>query len=131
MRWKVFLAVVAARAVALLFGCAGAGTRGGPGVARDRDPVPDVAGMTVPEAHLRLAGAGYGCAVVAEKDGGAGRRVVTAQRERPGSYDPHGDLVRLTVSKPYPGDARYPRDPDERLLPPNCADLRTGHGHVR
>lgn len=126
---KVLLVVAAAGAVALLLALAGA--TGGFGTAPERGPVPGVVGMTVPEAHLELGRAGYGCAVVAEGDGGSEQRLVAAQRERPGSYHPRGNLVRITVSEPYPEDARYPRDPRAGLLPPNCIDLRGGHGRTR
>ena len=121
--------VVAAGAVVLCLALARVDEYGGFGVARRPAPVPDVVGMTVAEAHLALGRRGYGCAVVAEGDDrGAGPRMVMAQEEEPGSEDPPGQIVRLTVSKPYPRDARFPRDPREGLLPPNCVDARGGYG---
>ncbi len=89
--------------------------------------VPDLIGMTVVAARRTLVKNGYGCAIVAE-EAGAGPRLVVEQDEEAGSRDPSGRVVRLTVSKPYAEDARYPRDPGDALLGPGCADERGPRG---
>jgi hypothetical protein len=86
-------------------------------------PVPDVVGMKVPQASRTLSRSGYGCAIWAERKGehAAGPRRVVAQKERPGSKGFEGNLIHLTVSKPYPEGYHYPR---KGLLPPDCVDQR-------
>jgi RTX calcium-binding nonapeptide repeat (4 copies) len=84
--------------------------------------VPDVVGMTVPEAYRTLSRSGYGCAIWAERSGQqAGPRRVAAQKEKPGSKGFAAQLIHLTVSKPYPEGYHHP---GKGLLPPDCVDQR-------
>jgi hypothetical protein len=84
--------------------------------------VPDVVGMTVPEAYRRLSRSGYACAIWAQRSGEhAGPRRVVAQKEKPGSKGYDSQLIHLTVSKPYPEGYYHPK---KGLLPPDCVDQR-------
>ena len=88
----------------------------------NKHAVPDVVGMTVPEAYRRLSRSGYACAIWAQRSvGHAGPRRVVAQKEKPGSKGYDGQLIHLTVSKPYPEGYYHPR---KGLLPPDCVDQR-------
>ena len=74
---------------------------------RNEHQVPKVVSMTVPEASRTLSRSGYACA--------SGPRMATNTRargvswrtkEKPGSKAFTGQLIHLTVSKPYPEDPR-------------------------
>jgi hypothetical protein len=67
------------------------------------EPVPDVVGMPVLAACRELRPNGYRGAVVGEaSDGESGPSRVVAQEPAAGRKGHEGQLVRLTVSEPYP-----------------------------
>ena len=87
--------------LAVLFGC------GEPNAPAKTNPnanvVPDVVGMTVLAACRELRPSGYRGAVFGEvSDGKSGPSRVLAQEPEAGRKGYEGQLVRLTVSKPYP-----------------------------
>ena len=87
--------------LAVLFGC------GEPNAPAETNPnanvVPDVVGMTVLAACRELRPSGYRGAVFGEvSDGKSGPSRVLAQEPEAGRKGYEGQLVRLTVSKPYP-----------------------------
>jgi hypothetical protein len=66
-------------------------------------PVPDVVGLPVLAACRVLRPSGYRGAVVGEvADGVSGPSRVVAQEPKAGRKGHEGQLVRLTVSEPYP-----------------------------
>jgi PASTA domain len=77
--------------------------------------VPNVVGMTLPDAVQELRRSDYGCAIVREEDRqGAGRaRRIVAQEPRSGSKGFEAQLVHLVLSKPLPDD-----------VPSGCVDQR-------
>lgn len=82
-------------------GCARGGTC--PDQSLNSKPVPDVVGMPVLAACRELRPDGYRGAVVGEvEDGESGPSRVVAQKPEAGREGYEGQLVRLTVSKPYP-----------------------------
>ena len=101
--------VVAVVAFAVLYGCGQASSP-----AKDRattaasgypngNPVPDVVGRTVLAACRELRPDGYIGAVVGEvRDAGSGPSRVVAQEPEAGRKGREGQLVRLTVTEPYP-----------------------------
>ena len=79
--------------------------------------VPRVVGMELSGAISELRRGDYGCAVTREEDrGGSGPRRVVAQDPRAGARGFEGQLVHLTVSRPFPDK--------EGAVPPRCVDQR-------
>ena len=79
--------------------------------------VPRVVGMALSGAVSELRRSDYGCAVTGEEGrGGSGPRRVVAQDPRAGARGFEGQLVHLSVSRPFP-DA-------EGAVPPGCVDQR-------
>ena len=87
--------------LAVLFGC---GQSNAPAKTNpNANPVPDVVGMTVLAACRELRPGGYRGAVFGEVgDGRSGPSRVLAQEPEAGRKGYEGQLVRLTVSEPYP-----------------------------
>jgi beta-lactam-binding protein with PASTA domain len=79
--------------------------------------VPRLVGMRLSGAISELRRADYGCAVSREEGrGGSGPRRVVAQDPRAGARGFEGQLVQLTVSRPFPDE--------EGAVPPRCVDQR-------
>lgn len=79
--------------------------------------VPRVVGMGLSGAVSELRRGDYGCAVTGEEGrGGSGPRRVVAQDPRAGARGSEGQLVHLTVSRPFPDE--------EGAVPPGCVDQR-------
>jgi len=80
-----------------------AATVGSEATEPNAEPVPDVVGMPVLVACRELRPEGYRGAVVGEvRDGESGPSRVVAQEPTAGRKGHEGQLVRLTVSEPYP-----------------------------
>jgi hypothetical protein len=79
--------------------------------------VPRVVGIALPGAISELRRSDYGCAVTGgEGRDGSGPRRVVAQNPRAGARGFEGQLVHLTVSRPFPKA--------ENAVPPPCIDQR-------
>jgi hypothetical protein len=86
----------------------------GPDRVTNQEPVPDVVGMPVMKARQVIRRNDYRCAVVTERAGDAGPRRVVAQRPNPGEQGYVNQVVRLTVSRPFP----------RGKMPVDCLDRR-------
>jgi PASTA domain len=101
--------VLVVTAFAVLYGCGRASspaedraTTAASGFPND-NPVPEVVGRTVLAACRELRPDGYIGAVVGEvRDDGSGPSRVVAQEPEAGRKGREGQLVRLTVTEPYP-----------------------------